>query len=48
MTDASQSAGPVALAEKIELWPIERPRPYERNPRTHTDAQVAQIAASIR
>ena len=25
----------VALAERIELWPIDRLRPYERNPRTH-------------
>lgn len=31
----------------IEHWPIERLIPYARNPRTHTDEQVAQIAASI-
>ena len=47
MTDAPQSAGLVALAERIELWPIDRLRPYERNPRTHSDAQVDQIAASM-
>ena len=47
LTDALQSAGLVALADRIELWPIDRLRPYERNPRTHSDAQVAQIAASI-
>ena len=35
------------LAERIEHWPVERLAPYERNPRTHSDAQVAQIAASI-
>jgi len=29
------------------LWPIERLRPYERNPRTHSEAQVDQIAASM-
>src|SRR5918992_6247988 len=40
-------AGLVALAERIELWPIDRLRPYERNPRTHSDAQVDQIAASM-
>src|SRR6202789_2714206 len=34
-------------ARHIELWPIERLIPYARNPRTHSDAQVAQIAASI-
>ncbi|MCW5982712.1 MAG: ParB N-terminal domain-containing protein [Bryobacteraceae bacterium] len=35
------------LAERIEHWPVERLAPYERNPRTHSDAQVAQIASSI-
>ena len=47
MTDAPQSTGLVALADRIELWPIERLRPYERNPRTHSEAQVDQIAASM-
>ena len=47
MTDAPQSAGLVALAERIELWPMDRLRPYERNPRTHSEAQVDQIAASM-
>ena len=47
MTDAPQSAGLVALADRIELWPIDRLRPYERNPRTHSEAQVDQIAASM-
>ena len=31
----------------IERWPIERLIPFARNPRTHTDEQIAQIAASI-
>jgi DNA modification methylase len=47
LTDAPKSAGLVALADRIELWPIDRLRPYERNPRTHSEAQVDQIAASI-
>ena len=47
MTDAPQSAGLVALADRIELWPIDGLRPYERNPRTHSEAQVDQIAASM-
>ncbi len=34
-------------AKHIELWPLERLIPYARNPRTHSDAQVGQIAASI-
>jgi ParB-like nuclease domain len=47
LTDAPQSAGLVALADRIELWPIDCLRPYERNPRTHSEAQVDQIAASM-
>ena len=33
---------------QIENRPIEALIPYARNSRTHSDAQVAQIAASIR
>src|SRR5436190_257242 len=35
------------MAERIEHWPLDKLIPYARNPRTHSDAQVAQIAASI-
>jgi len=35
------------MARHIELWPLNKLVPYARNPRTHSDAQVAQIAASI-
>jgi DNA modification methylase len=35
------------LADKIEQWPTGKLLPYARNARTHTDAQIAQIAASI-
>jgi ParB-like chromosome segregation protein Spo0J len=35
------------MAKRIELWPVERLVPYERNARTHSPQQVAQIAASI-
>jgi len=35
-------------ADHVERWPIERLIPYARNARTHSDAQIAQIAASIR
>jgi hypothetical protein len=42
-----QATGLVALADRIELWPLDRLRPYERNPRTHSEAQVDQIAASM-
>ena len=32
---------------QVERWPLDRLIPYARNARTHTDEQVAQIAASI-
>jgi ParB-like chromosome segregation protein Spo0J len=34
-------------ADRVERWSINRLVPYARNARTHSDAQVAQIAASI-
>lgn len=34
-------------ADSVEHWPLDRLRAYARNPRTHSDEQVAQIAASI-
>ncbi|MBM5800001.1 MAG: site-specific DNA-methyltransferase [Cyanobacteria bacterium K_DeepCast_35m_m2_023] len=35
------------MAQRIELWPLSRLKPYERNARTHSTEQIAQIAASI-
>jgi hypothetical protein len=35
------------MPDRLELWPIERLMPYERNARTHSPEQIAQIAASI-
>lgn len=37
----------VAMAKRIELWPVGRLQPYERNARMHSSGQVAQLAASI-
>ena len=36
------------VAIKVSTVPINSLIPYARNARTHSDAQVAQIAASIR
>src|SRR6266403_3897110 len=33
---------------KIDYWPLERLIPFARNARTHSAAQVAEIAGSIR
>jgi DNA modification methylase len=35
-------------ADHVERWPIERLIPFARNARTHSEAQVGQIASSIR
>ena len=35
------------LPEQIEQWPLARLKPYARNARTHSDDQVAKIAASL-
>src|SRR5271168_5089776 len=35
------------MAKDIQIWLVEKLIPWARNPRTHSDAQVAQIAASI-
>lgn len=35
------------LADKIEQWPTAKLLPYARNARTHSEEQIAQIAASI-
>jgi len=37
----------VTMAQKIELWNLDRLKPYEKNAREHSEQQVAQIAASI-
>jgi hypothetical protein len=35
-------------ADRVERWPIDRLIPFAKNARTHTPAQIAEIAASIR
>jgi DNA modification methylase len=35
------------LPDSVAHWPLDRLRAYARNPRTHSDEQIAQIAASI-
>jgi ParB-like chromosome segregation protein Spo0J len=36
-----------AMVKHIEIWLIDKLIPYAKNPRTHSEAQVCQIAASI-
>jgi len=35
------------MASRIDLWPVDRLVPYDQNPRTHSEEQIGQIAASI-
>ena len=39
---------PASERLRLEFWPLERLVPSPRNARTHSDAQVAEIAGSIR
>ena len=45
MKTAPQQSWP---ADQVERWPVDKLVPYARNSRTHSDTQVAQIAASIK
>src|ERR1700722_7560327 len=36
-----------AMADRIEHWSLDKLEPYPKNPRRHSDAQIAQIAGSI-
>src|SRR5437773_1232543 len=45
-TDRNRSGSTERL--RLEFWPVDRLVPSPRNARTHSDAQVAEIAGSIR
>src|SRR3954463_6382190 len=47
-TDVGERNGAAGDGLALEHWPIERLLPSPRNARTHSDAQVAEIAGSIR
>lgn len=34
-------------ADKVERWPIDRPKPYARNARAHSPAQITHLAKLI-
>ena len=42
-----QAKSPVKLPGELAYWPIDRLKPYERNPRTHNAEQISKIAASL-
>jgi hypothetical protein len=47
LTETAGNQRPWA-ADKVERWPVDRLIPYAKNARTHSDAQIAAIAASIK
>lgn len=44
---ADKDLQPYAMSRRIELWHVTRLVPYKKNPRIHSEAQLAQLAASI-
>src|SRR3954454_25318406 len=38
---------PTVMVHQIQFWAIDQLIPYERNARSHSDLQIAQIASSI-
>ena len=48
MAKTAHASPPIQSDIQVERWPIGRLVPRALNPRTHSDQQVAQVAASIR
>src|SRR5437879_13079120 len=49
MNDQNTMTAPTGESRlQVEYWPLDRLIPYARNARTHSSAQVAEIAGSIR
>src|SRR3954471_19272495 len=47
-TQTKRDAEKTTKRLRLEFWPLDRLVPSPRNARTHSDAQVAEIAGSIR
>src|SRR3954452_1506891 len=47
-TQANDGSSTTPQRLRLEFWALDRLAPSARNARTHTDAQVAEIAGSIR
>src|SRR5882762_1262568 len=48
MAKTAPAATTVEANIQIELWPIGRLTPRSNNPRTHSEAQITQLVASMR
>ncbi len=42
------SKGQIWMAREIELWPVDRLRPFERNPRVHPERKIELLVENIR
>jgi ParB-like chromosome segregation protein Spo0J len=47
-TTAAENADVTRAQLRLEFWPLDRLIPSPRNARTHSEAQIAEIAGSIR
>lgn len=47
MSGAGDDGFDPVLPDRIEHWSVDELVPYDRNPRTHSEAQIAKLAASI-
>lgn len=43
-----KTATAMAMAKRIDIWPVERLIPYSGNARTHSDDQISKVASSIK
>jgi hypothetical protein len=48
MPQASVINSPASIDIQIQRWPIEWPKPCEGSARTHSNARINQIAASVK
>lgn len=44
---AKTATSKIRLADRIEIWPLGRLQPYDRNPRTHSPDQIARLGAMM-
>jgi len=38
---------PMQMARAIQIWPLEKLKPYDKNPRTHSEEQIEELAGLI-
>ena len=46
-TKRAENSAP-SMANKVEMWPIEKIRPYKNNARLHSESQIRKLMQSIK